>query len=259
MNKFPVLISIPHGGTETPKEIAHRVCITPKDKFEDGDAFTKEIYAVKEEVIAHVEGKIARAFVDLNRATDDRPPQNPDGVVKSQTCFGRPIYHPQQQLDDELTEILLKNYYAPYHQKIREILDSSREIKLMLDCHSMEAVGPMISPDSGKERPKICLGSNHGKSCPKEWVQKMAHCFRTAFELKENDVTIDQPFAGGFITRTYGNRPKPCIQIEMNRSFYLGEPWFDKKRLTVTPSRLEQLKKQFIKTLELFFLDEKVN
>ena len=40
MNKLPVLISIPHGGTEIPKEIVDRVCITAKDQFEDGDALT---------------------------------------------------------------------------------------------------------------------------------------------------------------------------------------------------------------------------
>ncbi len=256
MKKFPVLISIPHGGTKVPEEIIDRVCITDKDQFEDSDAFTKNIYNLKNEVVAQVEGEIARAFVDLNRSTDDRPPKNPDGVVKSKTCLGRPIYHSGRELDDESTELLLKNYYHPFHNRIQELTNTSNEIQLMLDCHSMEAVGPEISPDPGKERPKICLGSNQGKSCSKEWVHKMANCFKTVFGLNENDITIDQPFSGGFITRTYGNKPKPCMQIEMSRILYLAPPWFDEKNLTVAPTRLNQLQQYFRKTLELFFSEK---
>lgn len=253
MRQFPVLLSIPHGGTDIPSEIASRICITPKDQFEDGDALTREIYGIKDDVLACVEGNIARAFVDLNRDVNDRPPKNPDGVVKSMTCLGKPIYHTGQQLDGDLTNELLQKYHKPYHDHIRKTLDSNKDIKLMLDCHTMEAVGPEISPDPGETRPRFCLGSNFGKSCPDEIAQKMANCIRTAFELNEEDVVIDAPFAGGHITRTYGNNPIPCLQIEMSRILYLTDPWFNKEELTVSPTRLTQLQNNFRKTLELFF------
>ena len=253
MNKLPILISVPHGGTEIPAEIADRVCITPKDQFDDGDALTREIYGIKNETLAYVEGTIARAFVDLNRNVSDRPPKNPDGVVKSMTCFGKPIYHPGQQLDDKLTDLLLKQYYHPYHQSIQTALDSQKNLKLMLDCHTMEAVGPQISPDPGQTRPKFCLGSNHGKSCPAEMVQRMAHCIKSAFALNDDDVVIDKPFAGGFITRTYGNKPIPCIQIEMSRVLYLADPWFDPENLQVSSDRLIQLQEKFLQALKVFF------
>ncbi len=253
MSKFPVLLSIPHGGTDTPTELTSRICITPKDQFEDGDALTREIYGIKDSVLACVEGNIARAFVDLNRDVSDRPPKNPDGVVKSMTCMGKPIYHPGQELDKYITDDILKNYYHPYHDLLSKTLASNKEIKLMLDCHTMEAVGPQISPDPGKARPKFCLGSNFGKSCPKEIAQKMAECIRTAFKLNKEDVVIDVPFAGGHITRTYGNKPIPCLQIEMSRILYLTDPWFDRDKLTVTSTQLEQLQQNFKNTLKQFF------
>ncbi len=253
MSKFPVLLSIPHGGTEIPSELASRVCITPKDQFEDGDALTREIYGIKDSVLACVEGNIARAFVDLNRSVNDRPPKNPDGVIKSMTCMGKPIYQSGQELDKDITDEILKKYYHPYHDLIRKTLDSNNAIKLMLDCHTMEAVGPEISPDPGKPRPKFCLGSNFGKSCPKEIAQRMAGCIRTAFKLNEEDVVVDVPFAGGHITRTYGNEPIPCLQIEMSRILYLTDPWFDKDRLKVTSTRLELLQQNFKNTLKQFF------
>jgi N-formylglutamate deformylase len=253
MSKFPVLISIPHGGRQIPPEISDRVCITPKDQFEDGDALTQDIYGIKNEVLAFVEGNIARAFVDLNRDVNDRPPKNPDGVVKSMTCLGKPIYHSGKELNDELTHLLLQKYYHPYHDLIRKTLNLNSEIKLMLDCHTMEAIGPEISPDPGKTRPKFCLGSNFGKSCPIEIVQRMADCISNAFELDKEDVVIDNPFAGGHITRTYGNKPIPCIQIEMSRAMYLSHPWFDQENLKVLPDRLNQLQNSFLKALKSYF------
>lgn len=253
MSVLPVLLSIPHGGTDIPPEIASRVCITPKDQFEDGDALTREIYGIKDDVLACIEGSIARAFVDLNRDVTDRPPNNPDGVVKSMTCLGKPIYHSGKELDDELTEVLLKKYYHPYHDMIRKTLDSNRKIKLMLDCHTMEAVGPKISPDPGNIRPMFCLGSNFGKSCPEEMVQRMAGCIRKAFELDKEEIVINNPFAGGHITRTYGNQPIPCIQIEMSRALYLSKPWFDSENLKVLPERLNQLQNSFLKALKAYF------
>lgn len=66
-----------------------------------------------------------------------------------------------------------------------------------------------------------------GESCPTALVEVLADCFREVFELKREQVTLNEPFAGGFITRTYGNDLIPCIQLEINRSFYLSPPWFD--------------------------------
>lgn len=252
MAKLPFLISIPHGGKKIPEEISDRVCITKKDLFEDGDAFTREIYGIKSEVQALVETDIARAFVDLNRETSDRPPQNPDGIVKTKTCHNRPIYSPELSLDESIIESLIQKYYDPYHKKIRELLNTHTEIRLALDCHTMEPVGPSISPDEGKERPLLCLGNNYGKSCPDEWVQKLAESFQESFHLKEDEVKVNEPFAGGYITRKYGNDPVPWIQIEMNRKLYLSDPWFDNINLTVNSNRLNQLREDFKTGLNLF-------
>ena len=74
---LPLLISVPHGGDGVPAEVAGRVAISDDDLFDDGDAFTRDIYDVRDDVISWFGASIARAFVDLNRAPDDRPPANP--------------------------------------------------------------------------------------------------------------------------------------------------------------------------------------
>ena len=117
----------------------------------------------------------------------------------------------------------------------------------------MEAVGPEIFPDRGQVRSKFFLGSNFWGSCPEKMVQRMADCIRTAFNLDATDVVIGKPFSGGHITRTYGNKPVPCIQIEMSRTLYLNQPCFNANTLTVNPSRLAQLQLNFKDTLKMFF------
>ncbi|MGV7220522.1 MAG: N-formylglutamate amidohydrolase, partial [Nitrospinales bacterium] len=147
---------------------------------------------------------------------------------------------------------LIQKYHTPYHKNIQELMDSNAGIKLALDCHSMESIGPSISPDPGKERPPLCLSNNNGKSCPDEWIQKLAECFQKSFGFKDGEVKINDPFSGGYITRKYGNNPIPWIQIEMNRSLYLSTPWFDEETLLVDPNRLEMLKTAFREGLYYF-------
>lgn len=253
MKKKPILISIPHGGTRVPAEIRDRVTISARDQFEDSDAFTQEIYGIDEEALVQVESQVARVFVDMNRAEDDRPPQNPDGVVKTQTCHGKTIYFPGKELDDGSIRRILDTYYHPYHQSVVTALAEHTSLQLALDCHSMEKVAPVLSPDPGQPRPVICLGTNHGKSCPPEMADRLAECFREAFGLEDKDVVMNIPFAGGYITRTYGEGPLPWVQVEMNRSLYLSEPWFDAESLTVKPQRLKELNQCFRNTLSLFF------
>jgi len=253
MPPYPVLLSIPHGGSLAPREIAGRVALTPADLFADSDAFTLEIYGLRDKVAVCLDTEIARVYVDLNRDTNDRPPQNPDGIVKTRTCHGRSIYFPGQELDRQEADDLIQKYYAPYHRALAETLRGNPGIELFLDCHSMEAVGPEISPDPGARRPSFCLGSNHGQSCPPETVQRLARCLCKAFSLEDRDITIDHPFAGGHITRNYGNHPLPGIQIEMNRGLYLSAPWFDAERLKVSPARLAELNRNFDRALDLFF------
>jgi len=251
---FPLLISIPHGGTLIPDELKNKLVIGRREIFEDIDPFTQRIYDLEDKVTTVLKTNIARTFVDVSRAPDDLPPKNPDGVVKSHTCFGKVIYKADKQPDEALIKLLLKKYYQPFHNKLKKVIDKNRSnLKFCLDCHTMEAIGPAISPDSGKDRPLICLGNRFGESAPNELIEKLRLSLINVFELNESDVTINRPFAGGFITRNYGNDPLPWIQVEMNRSLYLREPYFDSVSLQISEKRLMELNNKFFITLQNFF------
>jgi formiminoglutamase len=200
---------------------------------------------------------IGRAFVDVNRAPDDVPPGNPDGVVKTHTCYRRVIYKVGLEPDRALVDILMERYYEPYHRQIHLALgDANSGILLGLDCHTMSEVGPDVAPDPGQQRPLLCLGNGHGKSCSQETVDRLAECFVKVFDWEPSKVTQNRPFAGGYITRHYGERSVPWIQIEMNESLYMMTRRADKAALRPDPVRVRNVKEKLEQTLRLFFVVE---
>ncbi len=252
MTPFPALITVPHGGGMIPPFIKDDLKLSDKDLFEDGDPFTQDIYDVRDHVTEWMSAEVARAVVDLNRPIDDFPPHNPDGVVKSHTCHGVPIYK-KELLEKQVADKLLEQYYVPFHDKIKDILERDQGIRIAFDCHSMSAMPPKIAPDSNAPRPTFCLGNNFGKSCPDPIIEKLAECLAMSFGLSDNEIAINKPFAGGFITRTYGMNPIPWIQIEMNRKLYLNKPWFDSETRHIQSGRLQELRDSFLDALTRFF------
>jgi len=213
MDKLPLLISVPHAGLAIPPEVAHLNRLTQRQIAEDGDEGAREIYAGLESQVAHfVTTDIARAFVDLNRAEDDI---RKDGVVKTHTCWDVPIYDAPLRAD--LVEILLERYHRPYHRQLTEL--ACEGLLLGVDCHTMAAHGPPAGPDTGAERPQVCLGNAGGASCPDNWIQGLQVCFQRHFP---GSVTINTPFAGGYVTRFHG-REMPWIQLELSRGTFANE------------------------------------
>ena len=251
MKKLPFLISIPHGGESIPAEIAEDVCITPKDQFDDSDSFTNIIYNVKDMVEEQVSSSIARAFIDNSRGRDQLPPEFPDGLVKSATCYGRPIYKEGRQPDQVTTHLLIGKYYANYHHQIEKALRNP-DVVIALDCHSMAEIAPAVAPDRGNERPLINLGDAEGTACKSDITERLRHCFIEVFDFSEDTVTINEPFKGGFITRNYGNNPLPWIQIEMNRKLYLSPEYFNAESLKMKGNRLGELNAKFREVLVRF-------
>jgi N-formylglutamate deformylase len=215
--RLPLLLSVPHGGCSVPGEVAPDVVASDFDVLADGDAHTVELYALGEDVRHLVVADVARAFVDLNRAPDDRPPANPDGVVKTQTVHGAPIY--SLPLRDDLAERLIRRYHAPYHARLTELASSGDAI-IGIDCHSM-----LSEPPPGfsvrEPRPVFCVSNVDGMSAPDGHLHALCDALREAFQLAERDVRANDPFRGGYIVRRHGRDPLPWLQLEINRACYL--------------------------------------
>lgn len=208
--KLPFLISVPHAGPDVPDEVAHLSLLSPEEIRADGDEGAADIYSVADCVARFVTTRIARAFVDMNRSEDDR---RPDGVVKTHTCLNVKVY--RSPLPEDIVECLLEKWHRPYHAQLSEF---SRNAVLGIDCHTMAAVGPPVSPDPGQERPMVCL-SNADGTCSAVWLLSLAECFEEAFEVP---VSINHPFKGGYIIRAHAAE-LPWVQLELSRSPILSD------------------------------------
>lgn len=236
-----------------PPELEADVCITKFDLFDDIDPFVREIYDIGSKVKKVISTDIARTFVDQNRSLQDLPPKNPDGLIKSMTCYQKPIYHSDKHPDEKKISLLIEKYYKTYHRDIQRSL-KDLDLQLCLDCHSMAAKAPSISPDGDeKPRPLFCISNQKGKTCSDEMLQLMGKSLKKSFSLEDDDIKFNDPFQGGYITSTYGNNPFPWIQIEINRKLYLEKPWFDSKTLAIDKAHLSTLRNQFTDSLEQFF------
>ncbi len=209
--KLPLLLSVPHGGLRVPEEVEAHCILTPEQIREDGDEGASAVYSIAERVEAFVSTDVARAIVDLNRAEDDR---RPDGVVKTHTCMNVPVYDPFPP--ESLIEKLLERYYRPYHRRLAELARSTA--RLGIDCHTMLAVGPPIGPMAGLERPAVCLSNVDGSTCAREWFESLAACLEDSLGV---GVSLNDPFKGGFITRTHAAE-MPWVQIELSRAPFLS-------------------------------------
>ena len=73
----------------------------------------------------------------------------------------------------------------------------------------------------------FCISNQNGKTSSPELIERLASCISESFEIDRKEISLNDPFHGGYITKTYGNNPLPWIQVEMNRDLYLSEPWFE--------------------------------
>jgi len=266
----PLLVSVPHGGWRVAEEIKNIWALKTKDAFHDGDPFTSRIYDFSDRVEVHLVMEYFRAVVDLNRRPDDIAPANPDGVIKSHTCYNIEVYQPDSLPDEALKKILLERYYFPYHAWLDKAMSRS-DIKLGVDCHSMAAVAPPIEANAGEPRPLICLGNLGGAdgheappfkrlTCPPDMLRFMADEFSRAFQHEDVELDVPSiasmnvPFSGGYITQRVGGGPIPFVQIEMSRALYLSPPWFQVDSLEIDENRIRYLNEKvwyvLSKTLE---------
>jgi formiminoglutamase len=115
---------------------------------------------------------------------------------------------------ERVIETLLERYYWPYQEGLTRL--GRRGVALGVDCHTMLAKGPPIGPGPGIERPWVCL-SNADGTCPQPWIESLQRCFQG---LLDGPVTINDPFQGGYITRTHAME-LPWIQLELSRAPFL--------------------------------------
>lgn len=260
-SKLPILIIIPHGGYVIPEELAGNESLDKFDLFFEADACANELFSF--DALTHkIDSGISRLFIDLDRPPSSIPPRSNDGVIKKETLSGKPVFTSNAFPDDIAVSNIMKRYYYPFHQTIEKLL-STPEIKLIIECHTMMAVGPKNSNDRGKPRPLVTLSTktiNNAdvtKTCPETLASALLDSIQKDFA--DEDITVaerfamDKPLFDGYILNKYGKGDKPMLRISISRALFLNDRYFDYEELSVDERRLKYLRSKIWSGIERFF------
>lgn len=240
MNKLPIAIVIPHAGLAVPPEVDGRLALTPEHIFNEADIYAEQIFDFREQVLHWLCFPYARAILDMNRPDDPLLTRPGDGIVKWQTSYGDPTYLPEQRPDAVLEKQLIARYWRPWHERLAAI-EADTRVKLVIDAHSMAAVGPNLYDDPGILRPRIDvanLGDAEGlivaergyTSAPPAMARALAEALGQEVAQIEplmpvgDDWALNRPFWGGWDVVEHGRSPhQPWLMVEINRALYIDE------------------------------------
>ena len=236
---FRTIYSSPHSGSNYSEEFLAQSNLNLKELRSSEDAFIGELFKIAANFdSAFIEASFPRSFIDLNRSHLELDPKlfqgefkyvsTPRnfagfGVIPRLSGKGNSIYNSFLSLDE--AQERLKNFYYPYHDNLRNLIHRaqlSSGFAIIFDCHSMPSSFPFFEGTNHRGYPSdIVLGDLNGSSCDPQLTQKV----KATFESQGFSVSINKPFAGGFITKNYGNPKKSihAIQIEINRGLYMDE------------------------------------
>ena len=234
-----VIVASPHSGRYYPWSFIRRTVLDERAIRSSEDAFVDMLVAEAPGLGAPLlAAEYPRAFLDLNRSSDELDPAVIDGVRRSSVnprissglgviprvvAGGRVIY--RGKLDRAEADERIAQVWQPYHlcleRLMQETMDSVGEA-VLLDVHSMphEALDT-LSRSPGQPRPDVVLGDRFGASAGSGFMDRLEAGFAAAGLV----VSRNSPFAGAYITQHYGrpSRGRHAVQIEIDRSLYMNE------------------------------------
>lgn len=223
----PVVLSVPHAGRDYPLPLrsALRVPLVALRALED--RFIDEVASAARGGETMLVQRVARAWIDLNRAEHDRDPRLDDGapggpasakvrsglgLVPRRTNAAGELWRRRFGADEVAARIAAA--HRPYHEALATALAAARArfgVAVLLDVHSM--------PPITGGRARIVIGDRFGRAAGSRFVGRVEAAVAAAgFEQ-----ALNAPYAGGHILERHG-RPRDgvhAIQLEIDRSLYL--------------------------------------
>ena len=226
----PVVISVPHAGRDYPLVLraALRGPVGALRALEDRhvDAVALAARGGETLIVQHR----ARAWIDLNRAEDERDPMVDEGagaaaVTSAKVANGLGLIPRRagttadlwrRRWSDEEVRARIASDHRPYHAAVATALAAARRhwgTAVLLDLHSMPPLG------GAGRGVRVVLGDRWGRASSPRFVAR-AEAVATAAHFP---VRLNTPYAGGHILDRHG-RPGDhvhALQLELDRSLYL--------------------------------------
>ena len=241
----PLLVSVPHDGTEVPAAIAAR--LTPEARrVPDTDWHVARLYDFARELGASLlVPRYSRYVIDLNRGEDDvslYPGQNTTGLCPVVRFSGDPVYLEGQAPSEDEVRARVQTYWHPYHAALRDELARLHAVHgrvVLWEAHSIRGEVPFLFEG---RLPDLNLGTAGGTSCS---PARQARLEAVLAAQQRYDFVANGRFKGGHITRHYGEpaRGIDAVQLEISQRTYMDEDSFawDQARAGALQRLLRQL------------------
>lgn len=222
---IPLLVSMPHVGTDIPDDIAARMAPCALSKA-DTDWHLKQLYGFLGEMGAStIAARWSRYVIDLNRPPEDTnlyPGLSTTGLCPVDTFGSEQLYQDGQAPDEMEVQGRLERYWKPYHSQLRGELDRMLALHgrvVLWDAHSIASVVPRFFEG---RLPDLNFGTAQGTSCAPGMEQAVVAIARAQDDFS---VAVNGRFKGGHITRHYGQPDLNvhAIQLEMCQCLYMDE------------------------------------
>lgn len=226
----PLLVSIPHAGTDVPPAISER--LTPAARLlPDTDWFVDRLYHwVTAQGAGLLVANYSRYVIDLNRPPDDAAlyALRGTGLVPECSFDGTLLYLADGLPDERERNRRKQQFWQPYHQQLAAELERLRQrfgYAILLDAHSIRAEVPRLFKGTLSD---LNLGSFKGASADPDLVSTSLAALGS---VPGYSLVVDGRFQGGYITRHYGQPGNGyhALQLEMAQTVYMHEqpPTYD--------------------------------
>ena len=222
----PLVISIPHSGTDIPQDIAPLCNLEAKREHTD--------WALPELVAPFLEttlvATVSRYIVDLNRFKP-RTEKATQPIIPRTDELGHQLFYnyPSKQKQADW----LKRYYTSYYHHLENLLHQKLEQHskvLLIDLHSYD--------DQLFQTSDIIIGTRRKQTISEDLLEQL----QTLFHEEGLSTRVDTPFSGGNIIATFGKHPKiEAVQIEVPYSLYLEGHSLHPKRATTLQTKFQTI------------------
>jgi len=225
----PLLVSLPHNGSEIPPELASRM-VERARTAPDTDWHVARLYAFALELGASMlVPRYSRYVIDLNRPPDDTslyPGQNTTGLCPAVQFTGEPVYVEGQAPSADEIAARTGTYWRPYHEALQAELarlHAAHGQVLLWEGHSIR--GSDLAFLFPGRLPDFNLGTSAGASCS---PQRQARVEAALGAQSQYDFVVNGRFKGGYITRHYADPANgvDAIQLEISQRIYMDEATF---------------------------------
>ena len=224
--KSPIVISIPHSGTDIPQDIAPLCNLAAKREHSDW-ALLELVAPLSETTLA---ATVYRYIVDVNRFKP-RTGKATQPIIPRIDEVGNQLFnnYPSKQKQADW----LQRYYSPYYLHLENLLKeklAQHERVLLVDLHSYD--------DKFFRTSDIILGTRKKQTLSQDTLKQL----QLLFHDEGLTTQVDTPFSGGNIIATFGKRPRiEAVQIEVPYSLYLEGHSLHPERATTLQTKFQTI------------------